>query len=301
MTVIEKIRDFALTIDCEVRENELLSGYTTFKIGGPARLMLFPKTEEMLISVLKYCSDEKVTPFILGNGSNLLISDDGLSGVTVCTEKLDFCEVRGTEIECGAGLLLSKLCTAAQQKALSGLQFAYGIPGSVGGAVFMNAGAYGGEVKDVISSCRVADMSGNVFTLKNEELGFTYRNSAVQKKNLIVLSAVFSLENGDGEKIKREMNETLGKRKSKQPLNFPSAGSAFKRPEGCFAGALIEQCGLKGVRVGDAEVSEKHAGFVINRGNATAKDVLSLLEHIRKTVLSETGVELESEIEYISD
>lgn len=301
MAVIEKIKDFASALGCEVRENELLSGYTTFRIGGPARLMLFPETEEMFVSVLKYLKSENVTPFIIGNGSNLLVSDDGLSGVTVCTEKLDFCEVRGTEIECGAGLLLTKLCMTAQQEALSGLEFAYGIPGTVGGAVFMNAGAYGGEVKDVILSCRLSDSDGNVFTATNGELGFSYRNSAVQKNNLIVLSAVFSLKCGDSEKIKQEMSETLNKRKSKQPLNFPNAGSAFKRPEGHFAGALIEQCGLKGVRVGDAEVSEKHAGFVVNRGEATAKDVLALLELVREKVLSETGVELESEIKYISD
>lgn len=301
MTVIEKIKDFALSSGCEIKENELLSGYTTFKIGGPARLMLFPDTQQMFVSLLKACFNENVTPFILGNGSNLLISDNGLSGVTICTEKIDFCHVRDNEIECGAGLLLSKLCTVAHKNSLTGLEFAYGIPGSVGGAVFMNAGAYGGEIKDVIVSCRVADYKGNVYTKTCEELGFSYRNSAVQKEDLIVLSAVVALEKGDVDLIKEQMCEILEKRKSKQPLNFPSAGSTFKRPEGYFAGALIEQCGLKGVCVGDAEVSEKHAGFVINKDKATAKDVLSLVELIKDKVLKETGVELETEIKYISD
>ena len=301
MTVIEKIKDFARSAECEFLENESLSRYTTFKIGGPARLMLFPKTEQEMSDILKFCAKEDITPFILGNGSNLLVSDDGLSGVTICTEKLDFYQVKDKEIECGAGLMLSKLCTLAQKNSLTGLEFAYGIPGSVGGAVFMNAGAYGGEIKDVISSCRVADKNGDIFTLSKDELCFSYRDSLVQQKGFTVLSAVFTLEKGDSEQIKKEMSETFEKRKSKQPLNFPSAGSAFKRPEGYFAGALIEQCGLKGCSIGGAEVSEKHAGFIINKGNATAKDVLSLSELIKKTVLKETGVELESEIRYISD
>ncbi len=301
MTAIERIRDFALSNKCEVRENEPLCGYTTFRIGGPARLMLFPETQEMFTAILKICKSEGVAPFILGNGSNLLISDAGLSGVTLCTEKLDFCKVDGTVIECGSGLLLSKLCVTAQKHSLSGLAFAYGIPGTVGGAVYMNAGAYGGEVKDVITSCVVADINGDTFSLSGDELGFEYRNSAVQRKGLIVLSAAFSLSDGDAEQIRQEMNETMEKRKSKQPLNFPSAGSAFKRPEGYFAGALIEQCGLKGFHIGDAEVSEKHAGFIINKGKATARDVLALSEHIREIVLKETGVLLESEIKYISD
>lgn len=301
MTVIERIRDFALSLKCEVKENELLSGYTTFKIGGHARLMLFPDTQQMFVSLLKACSDENVTPFILGNGSNLLVSDDGLSGITICTEKMDFCRVKDNEIECGAGLLLSKLCAVAQKNSLTGLEFAYGIPGSVGGAVFMNAGAYGGEIKDVTVSCRVADFKGNMYTRTCEELGFSYRDSAVQKEGLVVLSAVFALQKGDADLIKEKMCETLEKRKSKQPLNYPSAGSTFKRPEGHFAGALIEQCGLKGIGVGGAEVSEKHAGFVINKDKATAKDVLSLIELIKDKVLKETGVELETEIKYISD
>lgn len=301
MSVTEQFRDFAASIHCAFKEGEPLSAYTTFHIGGPAELMLFPGSREMLRQLLAFCAQVDTQPFILGKGSNLLVADRGLSGVTICTDRMLLCQqISETQIECEAGLPLVKLCMAALNGSLSGMEFAYGIPGSVGGAVFMNAGAYGGEMKDVVSSCVCVDKEGKEHTLSAKELAFDYRTSVLQKNGWVVSSVCVSLQKGDSAQIRAKMDDFLSRRKDKQPLNFPSAGSAFKRPQGHFAGALIEQCGLKGFSVGGAQVSEKHAGFIVNRGGASARDVLHLVEYIQKTVQGQTGVLLEPEIKYIS-
>ena len=301
MACLDELRNYAAQIHCAFKEGEPLSAYTTFRIGGQAELMLFPENTEMLSQVLSCCADLGTEPFLLGNGSNLLIDDNGLSGVTVCTARMTGCRmVSETDIECDAGVPLVKLCKFALEHALTGLEFAYGIPGSVGGAVYMNAGAYGGEMRDVVSACRAIDKAGNILTFDADRLGFGYRTSVFQANGCAVASAVFHLQKGDQAQIRAQMDEILNRRKEKQPLNFPSAGSVFKRPEGHFAGTLIEQCGLKGYGIGGAQVSEKHAGFIVNRGGASAKDVMQLIRYVQCMVKAQTGVELEPEIRCIS-
>ncbi len=301
MTNTERFRDFADSIRCAFKEGEPLSAYTSFRIGGPAEIMLFPQDEETLQKLLVFCNGTDTVPFLLGKGSNLLIPDSGLDGVTICTERMQkHSLLSADEIFCEAGLSLSKLCLFALENRLSGLEFAYGIPGSVGGAVFMNAGAYGGEMRDVLSTVTSVDMDGRLHVHTVDDLGLGYRTSVFQENGETVLSAVVRLKEGDPAEIRARMDEILQKRKDKQPLNFPSAGSAFKRPEGYYAGALIEQCGLKGYTIGGAQVSEKHAGFIVNRGGASASDVMRLIEFIQETVLRETGVMLEPEIRCVA-
>ncbi len=284
-----------------VLQSEPMSRHTTFKTGGPARIFAEPTDERMLCDVLRCCAACGEDPFILGNGSNLLVSDSGLDRVVVrIGEGLD--EVRllsGSTVKVGAGATLAKLCKFALDESLAGLEFAYGIPGSVGGAVFMNAGAYGGEMKDVVTEVRFLDREGRPGSLSGEELGFCYRGSAFQRMNVVITSAVLRLQPGDKTVIEGKMRELLGRRKDKQPLEFPSAGSVFKRPEGHFAGALIEQSGLKGKTIGGAQVSEKHAGFIVNIGGATTKDVTDLIAFCQKEVFERFGVRLEAEIKLV--
>lgn len=300
MTSTERLRDYADYIHCAFKEGEPLSAYTTFRIGGPAELMLFPQNEQTLQDLLVFCTESGTVPFLLGKGSNLLISDNGLAGVTICTERMQRHELLSpTEIVCEAGLSLSKLCLFAQANGLSGLEFAYGIPGSVGGAVFMNAGAYGGEMRDVLSTVTSVDKEGHLHVHTADDLQLGYRTSVFQQNGETVLSAVVRLTSADPDTIRAKMDEILQRRKDKQPLNLPSAGSVFKRPEGYYAGALIEQCGLKGYSIGGAQVSEKHAGFIVNCGGASALDVVRLIAYIRQTVQQQTGVTLEPEIRCI--
>ncbi len=302
MTNTERIRDFADSIHCAFKEGEPLSAYTSFRIGGPAEMLLFPQDEETLQKLLVFCKGTDSVPFVLGKGSNLLIPDSGLSGVTICTERMQkHALLSQNEIVCDAGLSLSKLCLFAQVNGLSGLEFAYGIPGSVGGAVFMNAGAYGGEMRDVLSTVTSVDSDGRLHVHAVDDLRLSYRTSVFQENGETILSAVVRLTEEDPDAIRAKMDEILQRRKDKQPLNLPSAGSAFKRPEGYYAGALIEQCGLKGYSIGGAQVSEKHAGFIVNRGGASASDVLRLIEYIRETVLRQTGVTLEPEIRCMNE
>lgn len=297
MTNTERFRDFADSVHCAFKEGEPLSAYTTFRIGGPAELMLFPQDEETLRKLLVFCKGTDTVPFVLGKGSNLLIPDEGLGGVTICTDRMQkHALLSQNEISCECGLALSKLCLFAQENGLSGLEFAYGIPGSVGGAVYMNAGAYGGEMRDVLSTVTSVDMDGRLHVHAVEDLQLGYRASVFQENGETILSAVVRLQAGDPDEIRAKMDDVMQRRKDKQPLGMPSAGSAFKRPEGHYAGALIEQCGLKGYAVGGAQVSEKHAGFIVNQGGASAADVLRLIDHIQQTVLRETGVTLEPEI-----
>lgn len=280
------------------RENELMSEHTTFKIGGPADIFIEPKTEEEAEKAVSICRANNVPITVIGNGSNLLVSDDGIEGAVICFGR-EFSEitVEGTEIYAQSGALLSHVCIAAGENDLEGLEFAFGIPGAVGGAVFMNAGAYDGEVKDVITSIRVLEADGSIIDIPAADAGFSYRMSRFQSEpERIILGAKFSLKKGNGEAIREKMREISQKRKSKQPLEYPSAGSAFKRPKGYFAAALIDSCGLKGASVGGAQVSEKHAGFIINRGGATARDVLGLIELVKDRVYAEKEVILTPEI-----
>ena len=299
----DKIYDYAKSIGCQAQRDVPMSKYTTFRIGGNAAVMLTPTTDEQLASIIKNCKEENIKPFIIGNGSNMLISDNGLDTVVInmCRPEPKIELVNGDTVVCDAGATMSKVCNFALENGLTGLEFAFGIPGSAGGAAYMNAGAYGGEMKDVLVECRHIDCDGNFGSLKGEELGLAYRTSAYEHNGYIITTLVMKLSKGNKDEIRAKMQELLQRRKDKQPLEYPSAGSTFKRPEGFFAGALIEECGLKGYSVGGAQVSEKHAGFVINKGSATAKDVLDLIKYIQDKVFSEKGVMLEPEVRLIEE
>lgn len=299
----DKIYDYAKSIGCPSQRDVPMSKYTTFRIGGNASVMLTPTTDEQLASIIKKCKKDNIKPFIIGNGSNMLISDKGLDTVVInmCRTVPKIELVNGDTVVCDAGATMSKVCNFALENGLTGLEFAFGIPGSAGGAAYMNAGAYGGEMKDVLVECRHIDSDGNFGSLKGEELGLAYRTSAYEHNGYIITTLVMKLSKGNKDEIRAKMQELLQRRKDKQPLEYPSAGSTFKRPEGYFAGALIEECGLKGYSVGGAQVSEKHAGFVINKGDASAKDVLDLIKYIQDKVLSEKGVMLEPEVRLIEE
>ena len=299
----DKIYDYAKSIGCQAQRDIPMSKYTTFRIGGNAAVMLTPTTDEQLASIIKKCKEENTKPFIIGNGSNMLISDKGLDTVVInmCRPNPKIELLNGDTVVCDAGATMSKVCNFALENGLTGLEFAFGIPGSAGGAAYMNAGAYGGEMKDVLVECRHIDRDGNFGSLKGDELGLGYRTSAYEHNGYIITTLVMKLSKGNKDEIRAKMQELLQRRKDKQPLEYPSAGSTFKRPEGFFAGALIEECGLKGYSVGGAQVSEKHAGFVINKGSATAKDVLDLIKYIQDKVFSEKGVMLEPEVRLIEE
>lgn len=279
-------------------ENEPMALHTTFKIGGPAKLAVFPKNENEISDVIKKCKEENVRYMVVGNGSNLLVADEGIDAVVILLGK-EFGEVKlidDTTIFAEAGAPLMKVCRFALENGLSGLEFAYGIPGSCGGGAFMNAGAYGGELGDVMFRCDHIDKDGNKGSLEGDDLKLAYRHSAYYENGCVITGAYFKMQKADEEEIKAKMNDYMSRRRDKQPLEYPSAGSTFKRPEGNFAGALIEQCGLKGTSVGGAEISTKHAGFVINKGGATCKDVLDLCKKVADTVKAEKGIDLEMEV-----
>lgn len=297
----ELLIKFAKETEIPFSENEMLSAHTTFKIGGPAEVFASPQNAGQVSAAVRFCKENGVKLFPLGKGSNLLVSDEGASGIVLHFGR-DMSEMRLLDEEtiyCEAGASLAKLCSFALEKSLTGLEFAYGIPGSVGGAVFMNAGAYGGEIKDVILSAEHIDENGERGVFEGDDLEMSYRHSVYGSKKYIITSAVFRLKKGDKAEIKAKMDELLGKRFDKQPMDKPSAGSTFKRPEGAFASALIDQCGLKGFTVGGAQVSEKHAGFVINKGDATCADVLELIERVQNKVKTDTGFTLEPEVEIL--
>ena len=282
--------------------DEPMKNHTSFKTGGNASLFIEPKSEDELDVVLSLCRENEIDVFVLGKGSNLLVSDEGIKDKAVIHLAQGLDEIRladETTIVAGAGSSLAALCKFALANELSGLEFAYGIPGSCGGAAFMNAGAYGGEMKDVLVSCCHIDTEGNKGALSGDELALSYRHSAYSENGFIITSLTLKLQKGEKHEIENKMNDFMGRRKDKQPLEYPSAGSVFKRPEGYFAGALIEQSGLKGVTVGGAMVSEKHAGFIINYGNATTTDVINLIRHCQKTVKDNFGVDLETEIRFV--
>ncbi len=274
-----------------------IAPYTSMKIGGECDLFCEPSGEDALRAVLRACRSEGIPYFILGRGSNVLFSGNGFRGCIVHIGKmLGGISAAGDIVTAGAGESLSAVCLAALERGLSGMEFAYGIPGSVGGALYMNAGAYGGEMKDVVTSCRCIRADGSIADIPAEEMKLRYRGSIFSEGGYVILSVSFKLCKGDREAIKARMDDLMSRRREKQPLEYPSCGSTFKRPEGYFAAALIEECGLKGCSVGGAQVSEKHSGFVINKGGATFEDVTALVEHIKKTVLERKGVALECEM-----
>ena len=281
---------------------EPMSRHTTFRIGGPADYFLCPESAEQVGDILEICGEYELPYFILGNGSNLLVSDNGYRGVIIqIYRNMNSIEVIGTKIRAQAGALLSGVAAAAKNTSLTGFEFAAGIPGTLGGAVVMNAGAYGGEMKDVLQEVTVLDKDGKILTVPAEKLAMGYRTSLIMTAGYIVLEAVLTLEKGEQEKIKEQMKDLALRRSSKQPLEFPSAGSTFKRPEGYFAGKLIMDSGLAGYRVGGAQVSEKHCGFVINAQNATAKDVRKLMSDVSDRVYEKFGVKLEPEVKFLGD
>lgn len=296
--MIEKLREIVGADS--VKENENMANHTTFKCGGNASLYVAPNSTDELVEVLKVLREENYPYMVIGNGSNLLVKDSGYDGAIVeVDKKISEIDVRGEEIIVEAGAKLSKVATIAMENDLANFEFAHGIPGNMGGAVVMNAGAYGGEMKDVLKWVKVVDQDGEIKTLENDELELGYRTSRVMKEKMIVLEACIKLELGVMGEIADVMALLMSKRKASQPLEYPSAGSTFKRPEGYYAGKLVQDAGMKGYRVGDAMVSDKHSGFVINCGNATATEVIQVIKDVQAKVKEDFGVDLEPEVRII--
>lgn len=292
----------AYTDRSRVKTQEPMSRHTTFKIGGMADYYVMPSDNEEIRQLIGLCRREQIPYYIIGNGSNLLVSDDGYRGVIIAIGKgMAKIEVQGTEIRAQAGALMSQIASAALEHGLTGFEFASGIPGSIGGAAVMNAGAYGGEMKDVIREVTAMDEEGRTIVLSGSDLEFGYRTSRVMKKGYTVLSVCLQLADGDRDKIQAAMDDFKQRRITKQPLEYPSAGSTFKRPEGYFAGKLIQDAGLRGFSVGGAQVSEKHSGFVINKGNASAADVNQLMKEVSDRVYEKFGVRLEPEVKKLGE
>lgn len=282
--------------------DEPMRKHTTFRIGGNADIFVRPESKEQIAEILRLCRKQDVPYFILGNGSNLLVGDRGFRGVVInIMDNMNDIKVDGGIIKAQAGAMLIKVSRAARDNSLTGLEFASGIPGTIGGAIYMNAGAYGGEMKDVVTQVTAMDAEGEIYTFGTDELEFSYRHSVIQQRDLIVLDVTMKLAAGDQKIIDDRMSELAVARRTKQPLEYPSAGSTFKRPEGYFAGKLIMDAGLRGYRVGDAQVSEKHCGFVVNRGNATADDVIKLIDDVKSKVSEEYDVVLEPEVRMIGE
>lgn len=284
----------------QVLRDEPMSRHTTFRIGGPAALFCIPRSVPALAATVKACIEADIPYYILGNGSNVLVSDTGYQGVVIqLFRNMDGIRIRGTEMEVEAGALLVKIAHTAAKESLTGLEFASGIPGTLGGGLTMNAGAYGGEMKDVVKEAVVMKPDGEILRLTKEELELGYRTSVIARKGYLVISALLELKEGEAEVIRARMQELKEARTSKQPLEYASAGSTFKRPEGYFAGKLIMDAGLRGFTVGGAQVSEKHCGFVINRGGATAQNVMDLVRQVQNEVKKQFGVELELEVKLL--
>ena len=285
-----------------VLRDEVMKKHTTFRVGGPADFFVMPGSREELRDITVLCKSEGMPYYIMGNGSNLLVSDRGYRGVIIqIYREMSMITVDENQITAGAGALLSKIAGSALEAGLTGFEFAAGIPGTLGGACMMNAGAYGGEMKDVLKEVTVLTPEGEFTIIPAGELDMGYRTSVIEKKGYVVLAAVIALEKGEHESIRKRMEELREKRVSKQPLEYPSAGSTFKRPEGYFAGKLIEDAGLRGYRTGGAQVSEKHCGFVINTGNAEAKDIMELMKQVSERVMEKSGVLLEPEVRRLGD
>ena len=286
----------------DIKLDEPMKKHISFRVGGPADILVKPRTEEQIAKVVKLLKEENVPYIVIGNGSNLLVKDGGVRGVVIeISDNFNDFNIDGNIVNIQSGALLSFVGKAVLRAELKGFEFAAGIPGTLGGALAMNAGAYGGEMKDVLKEVTVLTPEGGVLTLQADELHMGYRTSVIKEAGYIVLEAVISLEKGDQEEIRSRMQELAGMRTSKQPLSYPSAGSTFKRPEGYFAGKLIMDSGLRGYQVGGAQVSEKHCGFVINTGNATAKDVTTLMSDVQRIVMEKFGVKLEPEVKFLGE
>lgn len=295
----KKIQEIVGNENIEI--NALMKNHTSFKVGGPVDILVTPETYKQVQDVIFVCNKNSIPFYILGNGSNIIVKDGGIRGVVIKLCKLKNISIDGDTMICGSGALISSVSKKALNSNLTGLEFACGIPGSVGGAAAMNAGAYKGEMSQIIESAVVVTSKGNIRRLSNKELEFSYRTSAVLKYNLTVLEVTFRLKEGNYYDIKEKMKLLTRKRIERQPLEYPSAGSTFKRPEGFYAAKLIEDSGLKGVSVGGAEVSKKHSGFIINKGDASAKDILQLIDIVQKKVKEEFNVELNTEVKIIGE
>lgn len=293
--ILQSLR--SITSEENILVNEPLKNHTTFKVGGPADILVTPASKEELIACLKL----DVPKFVMGNGSNLIVKDNGIRGLVIKTTKVNNVTLDGNIIEAEVGAYLGKISIFARENSLTGFEFASGIPGTVGGGVSMNAGAYGGEMKDVVAETTYCDLEGNIYTLTNEEHEFGKRKSFFTGKDFVVLSTKIKLNEGNKEEIASKMEELKVSRNTKQPVTMPSAGSIFKRPEGHFAGKLIEDSGLKGYTIGGAQVSTLHAGFIVNIGYATAKDILDLIKYIQEVVMKNYGVELETEVKIVGE
>ena len=296
---LEALKEFCKENSVAFKINEPMSCHTSFKIGGAADIFISVRSSRELSAVFKKCGELDIPRLVIGKGSNLLVSDSGVEGAVISLLNMNEISVKGEEIICGAGAALSDACRVALNNSLTGLEFAYGIPGSIGGAVYMNAGAYGGEMADVVLSAECLMPDGAIVNVNASQMNFGYRKSVFKENGTTVLSAVLKLQVGDKEEIEGKMDDYIYRRKSKQPLEYPSAGSFFKRPTGYFAGALIEKNGLKGETVGGAQVSEKHAGFIINRGGATCEDVKKLGKTVSDKVFAAEGVRLEPEVIFV--
>ncbi len=282
--------------------NEPMAKHTTFKIGGPADYLVLPESAEQVAIIVQACNDFGMPMTILGNGSNVLVLDKGIRGMVIkMGSEMNWIRSQGTKITAGAGAILNSVARHAAAQQLTGLEFAVGIPGSIGGAVFMNAGAYDGEMSNVVNSVTTIFADGSIKRFYREEMNFSYRHSIFQENHSIICDVELQLQPGDRNAIETKINDYTIRRKTKQPLEMPSAGSTFKRPPGFFAGTLIEQAGLKGLRIGGAQVSEKHAGFIINTGGATARDVLELIQQVIARVSQSFGVTLQPEVRIIGE
>lgn len=290
-------------LNCVVRYDEPLKNHTTFKIGGNCIALIEPREVSDIVEAIKICRENNIKFFVIGNGSNLLVPDEGYNGVIIkLKSEFSTIKVEGDYLIVNSGAKLSEIYNVAYENSLTGFEFASGIPGTIGGAIYMNAGAYGGEMKDIVESVQVLDLDNfELRELKNKELEFSYRKSIIQRKNYIVTSIKLKLKKGNKEEINAVYEDLRDRRNSKQPLNFGSAGSTFKRPEGHFASKLIEDAGLKGYHINDAWVSEKHSGFVVNKGNASYKEVMELIEYVQKVVFEKFGVKLETEVRILKD
>lgn len=299
---LQWVEDLAKVVNPQnIKVDEPLNKYTMTKLGGPADVFVMAETEEQAGAVVKYARKNEIPLFLLGNGSNMVIRDGGMRGIVLNLSKLDQIHIEGTTVYAQSGALIIDVSRAAAAESLSGLEFSCGIPGSVGGAMAMNAGAYGGEINDVIVSCKVLTLEGDVVVLSKEELQLGYRKSVIQEKGFYALSSVFELTVGNKDEIDATIADLTEKRTTRQPLEFPSAGSVFKRPPGMFAGKLIQDSGLQGQGVGGAEVSTKHAGFIINKDNATATDYEDTIRMVQRVVKEKFNVDLETEVRIVGE
>jgi len=296
MSDLKELEKLCEKLECKFTPDCILKEYTTFKIGGSCKALISVNSTESVSALVKYLNENKMRYTVIGRGSNLIVSDDGYDGIVLFFgQDFAYTAISGNTIECEAGTLLASACVFAQQHSLCGMENLFGIPGTVGGAVYMNAGAYGSEMKDVVRSAEYVDSNGDIHSVTFKADDFSYRKSIFTNTKNIITSVSISLEQGDSEKIREKMNECMAKRAEKQPLEYPSAGSTFKRPEGSYASLLIDQCGLKGMTCGGAMVSEKHSGFVINKGFATCRDVIELCGKVSEIVEEKTGYVLEME------